>query len=169
MGQKQTFCAAIKRPYWITLSAVVSSVGGMVRPSAFAALRLMKRPNLVGYSIGRSAGLVPLRMRSMYPAATRASDCAGQTGGPESRQDAPQSSPAGPWIRDLRGGNCLYLARTNQTGGLAKRKGKNSRRAVIQTGAMRLDIDDHSDAYYAPAQRLLPELLPTSTAQRPNR
>ena len=52
--------AAIR--YWITSSAVASSVSGMVRPSALAVLRLMTRSILVGCSTGRSAGLSPLRM-----------------------------------------------------------------------------------------------------------
>jgi hypothetical protein len=50
--------------YWITSSAVANSVSGMVRPSALAVLRLMASSNLVGACTGRSAGLVPLRMRS---------------------------------------------------------------------------------------------------------
>jgi hypothetical protein len=35
--------------------------GGTVRPSFLAVLRLTTRPNWVGYSIGRSAGLAPRR------------------------------------------------------------------------------------------------------------
>ena len=57
--------------YWITSSAVANSVSGMVRPSALAVLRLMASSNLVGACTGRSAGLVPLRMRSTYSAARR--------------------------------------------------------------------------------------------------
>src|SRR5215471_4198560 len=53
------------RGYSITSSARASSVGGTVRPSAFAALRLMTSSNLVGCSIGRSAGLAPLKILSM--------------------------------------------------------------------------------------------------------
>jgi hypothetical protein len=34
--------------YWITSSAVANSVSGMVRPSAFAVVRLMTRSNFVG-------------------------------------------------------------------------------------------------------------------------
>src|ERR1700675_2157023 len=45
----------------ITLSAAVSKVGGTVRPSALAALRLMTSSKIVGCWIGRSAGFVPLR------------------------------------------------------------------------------------------------------------
>ncbi len=40
------------------------SVGGTVRPSAFAVLRLMTSSNFVGSSTGRSDGLVPLRILS---------------------------------------------------------------------------------------------------------
>ena len=50
--------------YSITSSARESSDGGMVRPSAFAVLRLITSSNLVGCSTGRSAGFVPLRIRS---------------------------------------------------------------------------------------------------------
>src|SRR6202042_2613582 len=39
-------------PYSITLSAAVSKVGGTVRPSALAALRLMTSSKLVGCWIG---------------------------------------------------------------------------------------------------------------------
>jgi hypothetical protein len=42
--------------YSITSSSRASGVGGTVRPSAFAVLRLMTSSNLVGCSIGRSAG-----------------------------------------------------------------------------------------------------------------
>jgi len=48
--------------YSITLSARASNSGEMLRPSALAALRLMTRSNLVGCSIGSSAGLAPLRI-----------------------------------------------------------------------------------------------------------
>ena len=40
------------------------SVGGMVRPSAWAVLRLITSSNVVGCSIGRSVGLMPLRILS---------------------------------------------------------------------------------------------------------
>jgi hypothetical protein len=50
-----------------------SSVCGMVRPSVLVVLRLITSSNLLGSWIGRSAGLAPLRMRSMYPAAWRTS------------------------------------------------------------------------------------------------
>jgi hypothetical protein len=58
-----THCSKRDR-YSITSSARASSVGGTVRPSAFAVLRLITRSNLVGCSTGRSAGRSPLRMRS---------------------------------------------------------------------------------------------------------
>src|SRR5262249_14741229 len=47
----------------ITSSAMASTPGGIVRPSAFAVLRLITSSNLVGCTTGRSAGFVPLRMR----------------------------------------------------------------------------------------------------------
>ena len=48
----------------ITSSAVASSAGGTLRPSAFAVFRLMFISNFVGVCTGRSAGLSPRRMRS---------------------------------------------------------------------------------------------------------
>jgi hypothetical protein len=47
----------------ITSSAVASSVGGTVRPSARAVLRLITNSNLVDCMTGRSAGWAPLRIR----------------------------------------------------------------------------------------------------------
>src|ERR1700746_2034602 len=55
----------------MTSSATESSVGGTVRPSAFAVLRLITNSNFVGCSTGRLAGFVPLRIRSTYEAARR--------------------------------------------------------------------------------------------------
>jgi len=54
------------QPYSITSSARASKAGGMVRPSAFAVLRLIAKSNLVGCSTGRSAGLAPRNILSMY-------------------------------------------------------------------------------------------------------
>ena len=51
-------------PYSITSSARESSVGGKVRPSALAVLRLIASSYLVGACTGRSAGFSPFRMRS---------------------------------------------------------------------------------------------------------
>jgi len=70
-SQKRTLCAAAKCAYSITSSAMLSSPDEGLRPSALAVLRLITSSNLVGCWIGRSAGLAPLRMRSMYPAAWR--------------------------------------------------------------------------------------------------
>ncbi len=53
-----------RRPHSITSSAVASSDGGMVRPSALAVLRLITNSNVVGCSTGRSAGLTPRRILS---------------------------------------------------------------------------------------------------------
>src|SRR5262245_54940458 len=50
--------------YSITWSVRASSDGGIVRPRAFAVLRLITSSNLVGCSTGRSPGLAPLRIRS---------------------------------------------------------------------------------------------------------
>jgi hypothetical protein len=54
--------AANVNSYSITSSAPVSSAGGMVRPSAFAVLRLMTSSNLIDCSTGKSAGLAPFRI-----------------------------------------------------------------------------------------------------------
>ena len=48
--------------YSITSSARASSCGVMVRPSAFAVLRLMTKSNFVGCITGKSAGLAPFRI-----------------------------------------------------------------------------------------------------------
>src|SRR5262249_49572579 len=48
----------------LTSLATESSVGGIVRPSALAVLRLITSSYLVGACTGRSAGFSPLRMRS---------------------------------------------------------------------------------------------------------
>jgi hypothetical protein len=58
-----------KSRHSITSSAIASSVGGMVRPSALAVVRLMTRSNLVGCSTGRSPGLAPRKILSTYSAA----------------------------------------------------------------------------------------------------
>ena len=50
--------------HWITASARSSSDCGILRPSAFAAFRLITSSNFVGCSTGRSAGLAPLRILS---------------------------------------------------------------------------------------------------------
>jgi hypothetical protein len=60
-----------QRLYSITSSARVSSMGGMVRPSALAVLRFSTSSNLVGCWMGRSAGFAPFRMASTWVAARR--------------------------------------------------------------------------------------------------
>src|SRR3984893_2711615 len=50
--------------YSITSSAVCRNGSGMVRPSAFAVLRLMTSSYLVGCWTGRSLGFAPLRIRT---------------------------------------------------------------------------------------------------------
>jgi hypothetical protein len=49
--------------YSITLVASASNDGGIVRPSAFAVLRLITNSNFVDTKTGRSVGFSPLRMR----------------------------------------------------------------------------------------------------------
>src|SRR5262249_32403988 len=60
--QKRTH--AVQQIYSITSSARSSNVSGIVRPSAFAVVRLTTRSNLVGCSTGMSAGFVPRRILS---------------------------------------------------------------------------------------------------------
>src|SRR6516225_6970794 len=55
----------------ITSVASASSVGGTVRPSTFAVVRLMTRSNLVGCSTGMSAGFAPRNILSTNSAARR--------------------------------------------------------------------------------------------------
>src|SRR5262249_22883886 len=52
----------------ITSSARASTFGGISRPMAFAVLRLIVSSNLVGCSIGRSAGRAPCKIRPAYQA-----------------------------------------------------------------------------------------------------
>src|SRR5262244_1561145 len=50
------------RTHSITSSASASSVGGISRPNDLAVLTLITNSNLVGCSMGKSAGLSPLTM-----------------------------------------------------------------------------------------------------------
>ena len=60
----QKLAALVEQAYSMTRSARTSTDGGIVRPSAFAVLRLIANSNFVGCSTGRSAGLAPLRILS---------------------------------------------------------------------------------------------------------
>jgi hypothetical protein len=60
-----------KTAHSIKSSARTSSVGGTMMPSAFAVFKLMISSNLVGCSIGRSAGFAPLNILSMKRAHRR--------------------------------------------------------------------------------------------------
>ena len=53
------------------VSGLCQTDGGIVRPRAFAAFRLIMNSNVVGLMTGRSAGFAPLRMRSTYAALWR--------------------------------------------------------------------------------------------------
>src|SRR5215813_5208552 len=55
----------------ITLSALASTFGGIVRPICLAVFRLMMNSNFVGCSMGRLAGFAPLRILSTYTAVRR--------------------------------------------------------------------------------------------------
>src|SRR5262249_11176753 len=62
-------CAAEERNELAALHSITSSArtrkdSAIVRPIAFAVLRLMTSSNLVGSSTGRSAGLVPFKILS---------------------------------------------------------------------------------------------------------
>lgn len=61
--QSRTKCIATKSSYSIKSSAVASNFSGIVRPSAFAVLRLMTNSYLVGACTGRSGGFSPRNMR----------------------------------------------------------------------------------------------------------
>jgi hypothetical protein len=54
---------AAKSSYSITSSARASNVGGISKPIALAALRLITSSNFVGWTTGRVAGFSPLRRR----------------------------------------------------------------------------------------------------------
>ena len=61
-----------RRPdYSITSSASAITVGGTVKPSVIAVLKLMANSNLAGACAGSSAGLAPFKMRSTYEAERR--------------------------------------------------------------------------------------------------
>ena len=64
-GMAVLLLAGTRVDHSITWSARSSSEGGIVRPNAFAVLRLITSSNVVGCSIGTSAGLAPLRILSM--------------------------------------------------------------------------------------------------------
>src|SRR5262245_16238803 len=70
-NQRDEVAASDLRGHSITSSARASSVGGTVRPSDLAVLRLITSSNLVGCTTGRSAGFSPLRMRPTYTPAWR--------------------------------------------------------------------------------------------------
>jgi hypothetical protein len=57
--------------YLITLSALASTLGGIVRPICLAALRFMMSSNFFGCSTGRSPGFLPFRILSTMAATRR--------------------------------------------------------------------------------------------------
>ena len=64
MSQKCQFRKS--RDYSITSSARARSIGGTLRPSAVAVLRLIDNLNFVGCSTGKSLGSAPLRILPTY-------------------------------------------------------------------------------------------------------
>src|SRR5215831_15501521 len=70
-GWSQEPAALVEHGYSMIWPARSSSDDGIVRPRVFAVLRLMTRSNLLGCSIGRSAGFAPLRILSTKLAARR--------------------------------------------------------------------------------------------------
>ena len=67
MGQELTHALQQTDCYSITSSARESSVGGTVRPSALAVLRLITVSYFVGACTGRSAGVAIGRALSRIP------------------------------------------------------------------------------------------------------
>ena len=63
-GRRLSASGAGDNSHSTTSSARAMSVGGTLRPSALAVLRLMISSYLVGACTGKSAGFSPLRMRS---------------------------------------------------------------------------------------------------------
>ena len=61
----------LKGGHSMTLLALVRSAGGIDSPRLVAVLRLTPKSNIVGGSIGKSAGLAPLSILSAMPAARR--------------------------------------------------------------------------------------------------
>src|ERR1700730_665678 len=61
------------KPYSITSLVMATTVGGILRSSALAVLRLMIDSKFVGSSTGRSAGFSPLRILLIYAPARRKS------------------------------------------------------------------------------------------------
>ena len=59
------------RCHLMTRSALASTLGGIVRPICFAALRLITSSNFVGCSTGRSAGFLPFKILSTCLAVRR--------------------------------------------------------------------------------------------------
>src|SRR5262249_7523205 len=60
-----SFHSTLAPSHLITLSALASTFGGIVRPICLAALRLITNSNFVGCSTGSSAGVAPFRIGSI--------------------------------------------------------------------------------------------------------
>src|SRR6185295_1061340 len=70
-SERKHFTSTYTWIHLITLSALASTLGGIVRPICLAVFRLITSSNFVGCSMGRSAGLAPFRILSTYVAARR--------------------------------------------------------------------------------------------------
>src|SRR5215467_1522415 len=70
IGQHVTYGRFIRLAWdhLITLSALASTVGGIVRPICLAVFRLMISSKCFGLSTGRSCGFAPFKIRSTYHA-----------------------------------------------------------------------------------------------------
>ena len=66
LGHKRTRAMQQIRHYSITSSAMASTPGGIVSLRALAVLRLITSSNVVGWIIGRSVGLAPLKILPVY-------------------------------------------------------------------------------------------------------
>jgi hypothetical protein len=88
--------------YSITSSATVSSLSGIVRPSAFAVFRLITSSTLVACTTGRSAGLLSFRTR---PAYTPAYPTTGPTG-----QEHPCFQISSTFLGGMSGGPVMTIS-----------------------------------------------------------
>ena len=111
----QTYASQRKRRHSIISLARARSIGGMVRPSASAVLKLITSSKVIGYSTGRVAGSSPLRMRRK-----------------QSRQRVPRYDEHGVLTarQSLQGGSSANCLR-HRPGYLERDGGRNRRRRCV--------------------------------------